>query len=139
MAALAAVIFSNQKLEPYYDPQRAGTVAVKLADGTYVKGTVLGEITASPGTYKAYASGNVDGSQVAKLILAWDCVWASGVCTMAPSGSGGPFRETYLTVEAYYKGAFQTSELTGLDAAGQANLQGHLISGDLTSGVIEIG
>ena len=75
---------------------------VTLAAQTAVlpAGTVLGIITASS-TYTAYASGNTDGSQVAKVILADDADISTGT----------------QIVSAYICGIFQKAKLVGLDAS----------------------
>lgn len=78
---------------------------VQIATGqTIVAGTVLGQITAS-GLWKAYASGNSDGSQVPYLIAAQnvDTTTAGNGSNIAPCA-------------AYVKGVFVKSALTGLDA-----------------------
>lgn len=41
------------RLDPFKDANNAPEVVVNLADGTYLKGQVLGEVAATPGTYKA--------------------------------------------------------------------------------------
>ena len=62
--------FSNRKLEPMFRPDKVEVNNIKLtASTTYAAGTILGEVTATPGTYKTYASGNSDGSQYPKCIL----------------------------------------------------------------------
>src|SRR3954452_4670129 len=43
------------RLDPAIAPDNAATVDVALADGTYARGTVLGEVAASPGTYAPYS------------------------------------------------------------------------------------
>lgn len=144
MASSATLIFTGQKLEPYMNPDQARTIAVALIPSTnFAKGTVLGELTATPGTYGPYASGNSDGTQTPKVILAFDCQTdASGNITLSPTGAqvGGPFNEQFLTVEAYYKGAFNVADLTGLDANAVTKLGGHMVSGVVAGpGVVEIG
>ncbi|GMB00917.1 head decoration protein [Pelosinus sp. IPA-1] len=67
--------------------------------GILQAGTVLGMITAS-NTYTAYATGNSDGSQAAKVILADDADISTGT----------------QIVSVYLCGIFQKAKLTGLDA-----------------------
>lgn len=43
----------STRLDPHQRANEAREVVVTLADGTYAKGTVLGEVAATPGTYKA--------------------------------------------------------------------------------------
>lgn len=74
---------------------------VTLAPQTSIlqAGTVLGMITAS-NTFTAYASGNTDGSQAAKVILADDADISTGT----------------QIVSVYLCGMFKKDKLTGLDA-----------------------
>lgn len=88
------------------------------------------------GTYKAYNDSNTDGSQVAKLILEFACATdSSSNITFGTSNAGGPFGQTCKTCPAFIAGEFYTSELTGLDANGIADM-GHLIEGTLAAGGI---
>lgn len=125
----------GQRLDPFYEADDAAEIHVNLADGTYPKGTVLGELTATPGTFKAYADANSDGSGVAKAILRYACTAASGVITLADEVVGLQRR----SVDAFYRGVFKTSELVGFDAAALADLNGALISGTVADGVVRIG
>lgn len=130
------------RLDPMYAPEEALEQAVSLAPNlTLLKGTVLGELTATPGTFKAYASGNADGSQVPKCILRYDCVSdATGNITLGggPAGTAEHPGQTSKNVDAFFSGYFKTSELVGLDAGGLTALGGHLISGILSNGVVVI-
>jgi hypothetical protein len=94
------------------------------------------------GQYTTYASGNSDGSQAARVILAIGCtVDASGLITFSSTSGqvGGWWGERRATAPAYFKGIFQTSQLVGLDANAVTNLGGHLVEGTVTNGIIEIG
>src|SRR5436305_6504339 len=99
MPTTAIMTFSGKKLEPYMAPEDARLISVKIPASTafLARGTVLGELTATPGTYKAYASGNADGSQVAKAILAFDIATdAGGLITLTPTSgqsTGGEYGE----------------------------------------------
>lgn len=42
---------STQRLDPFYRADLAAQIHVNLADGTYARGAVLGEVVGSPGTY----------------------------------------------------------------------------------------
>src|SRR5262245_14499490 len=138
MPATASNVYSNQCLAPMYAPELALSHHVKLPNGvTLARGTVLGEITASPGTYKAYASGSSDGSQIQRALLAYDVVVdGSGNITVG----GGDQGVIQPSVQAYFSGFFRTSELTGLDAGAlTANPSWALINGTVSSGVLNIG
>ena len=57
------------RLDPFMEPEEASEIAVTLvSSGTYPKGTVLGELTANPGLFKAYATG-ASGPLIASLVL----------------------------------------------------------------------
>lgn len=130
------------RLEPFYAADKALEQAVNLAPSlTLAKGTVLGELTATPGTFKAYASGNSDGSQVPKCILRYDAVSdASGNITLGsgPAGTTEHAGMTVKAVDAFFSGYFKASELVGLDAAGLTAMGGHIVSGSITTGVVVI-
>lgn len=85
------------------------------------------------GLFTAYASGNSDGSQVAKVILKYPCV-SDANNNLTISGNIVGFSEP--VVSAYYAGAFRSEELVGLDSAGLTNLGGSIKIGTLTSGVV---
>ena len=137
----AITYFSNNRLQPIYYPETALTISVAIAPSqTIAQGTVLGELTASPGVYSPYASGHTDGTQTAKVIAEYGMVTdSSGNITFSSTAGtfGGPFGETYLTAPVFYKGTFATADLVGLDATAVTDL-GRLIQGTTTSGVIEL-
>lgn len=90
-------------------------------------------------TYANYVDANSDGTQAARCILAVDCVTdgAGNVTlgTVAANAGERGYTEKYAT--AYFAGIFLTTELTGLDAAGVADL-GRLWSGTAASGVLSM-
>lgn len=124
----------SKRLDPVMEADDAAEISVNLADGTYAQGTVLGELTATPGKFKAYATGNSDGSQTAKAILRYACTVASGVITIADEQGVTP-----ASVPAFYRGVFRSEALTGLDSGGLEDLNGALVLGDLTTGIVRIG
>jgi hypothetical protein len=125
----------SKRLDPVYEADDAAEINVNLADGTYAQGTVLGELTATPGKFAAYATGAADGTQTAKAILRYACTVASGVITIATEQPG----VTPSSVTAFYRGVFRCEQLTGLDAPGLEDLNGALILGTLTTGIVRIG
>lgn len=137
MPATAAFTYSMaDRLDPYYEGNEAPVINVNfVATQTLAKGTVLGEITATPGSFKAYASGNGDGSQIPKGILQYACtVDGTGLVTIA--------NEQGLTQKAapmYIGGIFRTTDLTGLDANAIAVLNGNLVTGVLADGLFQFG
>ncbi len=135
MPTAAAITYDpSVRLDPIYGAGEEMEINVKLADGTYAKGTVLGEVTATPGTYKAYANGNSDGSELAKGLLRYGCTVASGVITIANEQG-----VTQVAAPMFTRGIFKTTDLTGLDAAGLADLSGNLVSGTIADGIIQFG
>jgi len=129
---------ATARLDPLYNPEDAIAQHVALAAGTYVRGTVLGEVTATPGTYKAYAAANADGSQNPAMLLMYSCVVdASGNVTLgnSPTGGGGEFGQfNGKSVPAYMGGIFRTQELVGLDANAVTKLSGRLLEGTVAAG-----
>lgn len=136
MPTAATTTYAGDKLEPFIKPETAAVIQVRLTvSKTYVKGQVLGEITATPGIYEEYDDAAVDGTAVAKSILQYACSTdASGNVTFA----GGELGETYKSAPAYVAGFFSCADLTGLDAAGVADL-GRLVDGTSSAGILFIG
>lgn len=95
---------------------------------------------APAGAAKAYASGNSDGSQVARAILQYDCyVDALGNVYLGVSSAVSPFGETRKDVPCYISGTFDTSKLTGLDATALSSGYWRLVQGSLALGVVRLG
>lgn len=141
MPTTPTLTFTNTGLVPFYGGYQPKRQGVKLPNSvTYARGTVLGEITASPGTFKAYASGAVDGSQNPKAILEHDCATdASGNITLGPTAGGSEWGQTQPYASAFYAGDFATGELVGLDATAITNSGGwRLLNGTVTSGTIRL-
>ena len=146
MPSTAQNTYSNNYLVPMYEPERALVQHVNLpASVTYAKGTVLGEVTATPGLFKAYASGSSDGSEVPKAILQYDCATdSSSNITIGAAAGGAAFGVTSKSAPAYFAGLFKTAELVqsgagAIDANALSAANWHLISGSVTDGVLNIG
>lgn len=134
MAASPSQTYSASRLDPAFRPDLAPVIDVALAASqTLAKGTVLGRVTAT-GAYKAYASGNSDGSQTAKVILQYS-VTVDGSGNITIEGEWGITRKT---APVFVAGYFRTEDLTGLDAGGVTNLGGCVVKGDLTTGLVRI-
>lgn len=127
--------YSNtNQVYPFFNASDAHMLNVKLSPSlTIAKGTILGEVSATPGTYKPYASGNTDGSQIPKLILTQSVVTdASSVVTRA-----GEHRAGVKHAPAYNpRGTWKTQDLVGMDANAVTVLNASLVQGDLTTGLI---
>ena len=129
--------WSGKRVDPYMDPEDALEIAVQLKPSTtYQAGMVLGEITASPGTFAPYASGNADGTQTPRGILPQDCTTdATGLIT----GADAPLGDTRKDTHVYFAGTFRTNDLIGLDAAGITAAGWRLIFGTATNGSVRLG
>lgn len=133
MPTSAQMTFSNTVVQPVMDPQEAlrSMLVVKLkASTTYAAGTVLGEVTATPGTYGAYASGNSDGTQNATAIL------PRPVTTDSSGNWTDEWGSVLSTTPVYTTGKFRTQDLVGLDTNAVTKLAGRLLEGSVTSGII---
>lgn len=126
------------RLDPIFKPSNLAVLDVAIAPSlTLARGTVLGELSGTPGTYKAYASGNTDGSQIPKGVLAYGVTTdASGNVTMI-----GEHKATVKHAPMYMPGSgayFKAAELVGMDANAMTVLKASQVNGDLTSGIIAI-
>lgn len=98
--------------------------------------TVIGQPL---GVYKAYATGNTDGSQVPKGILQFaSATDANGNVSLGAAAIGGPFGQTQKYSSMYIAGCFLCEELTGLDAAAITAGLGRLIEGTVTKGTFRM-
>lgn len=126
------------KLEPYINPAQARTVALQFSPTqTLARGTVIGQITAS-GKAKAYATGNVDGSQFPVGFLEYDIVVdASGNVTYGPTGATSDLTRGFeITAPVYWAGTFLESDLVGLDAGAVTALKGREIGVGATKCIV---
>lgn len=114
--------YSMTEVTPLYNGDDAPLRAIKLkASTTFPAGTLVGEITASPGTFGAYASGNSDGTQNPSRILRYPCVTdASGNITVGDGSAGNEWGATQLVIPAYVGGIFAIADIPNQDAAGLA-------------------
>lgn len=127
--------FTGVRLEPFLQPEDAMSDSVPFGPSlTIVRGTILGIKTADSKFY-AYASGNVDGTQVPKAIAMCDFTTdASGNALIA-----GETNATYNTAPIWVAGTFRTTELVGFDANALAVLFARLTSGTVADGVVRLG
>ena len=134
-------VYSVQKLEPLFDPdyarQRAAGIGPSL---TIARGTLLGEVSATPGVFAPYAGTNTDGTQTPKLICAYDITTdsSSNVTLSATAGQTGAFApgDAGKTVPTYVSGVFRSSDLFGLDANALSALGARFEQGALSTGGI---
>jgi hypothetical protein len=137
MPTTAIATFGGKRLIPLKTPEDALSEVIGLkASTTFQSGMLVGEITASPGTYGPYATGNVDGTQNPTHVLQYDCITdASGNVTLGSSitAGAGEWNQTQKGAPAYASGLFSTADLVGLDA-GAVTKMGRLIQGTVSSG-----
>lgn len=130
--------FDNQSfLLPLFPGRIGPRINVKLAPSlTLAKGTILGEMSGgSAGTFKAYASGNTDGSQIPRMILGVDA-------TSDASGNvnwGGEWSATKKHALAVAGGVFKCEDLIGMDANAVTLLNATILEGTLSAGIIDVG
>lgn len=137
MPTSASTRYSVRKLEPAAPAPDAVTDNVPMVEGTYSRGELLGQVTASK-KFTAYDNAASDGSQTARVIMMYDCaVDSSGNVTLGAATGGGEFGETLPLAPVYTAGPFRSEELVGLDSAGVADL-GRLVTGDTTSGLLHV-
>jgi hypothetical protein len=135
MPTAALHTFNTNKLIPFYHPEDAQAVHFKFPNSTtIVAGTVVGELTATPGSVAAYSNVAADGSETARGVVQYDVtVDGSGNHTWG----GSLWGETYKSAPVFISGYFKTTDLTGLDAPAIADL-GRLVHGVLADGVLAI-
>ena len=140
MPTTAVTSYSNQKLEPVYDHDLARQRAVAIAPSQSIaRGTILGEITATPGVYSAYNASHTDGTQIAKAISVYDIATdANGNVTLsATTGQTvGPYGDGFagLSAPVYVCGVFNTTDLVGLDSTAVVDFCARFEQGSLSAG-----
>jgi hypothetical protein len=141
MPTSATDTFTIAGLVPAFQPDKTLPLSVKLvASTTYPAGCLLGEVTASPGTFGPYASGASDGTQNPKAILKYALTTdANGAFSL------GQYSGARQDAEAYFKGVFRTDDLpqssTGaINATALTNQPGwKLLEGTIATGLIDLG
>lgn len=107
------------------------------ASTVYPAGTIVGEITATPGVYGAYAHAHVDGTQNPTHILMYSVATdASGNIFMATTAVS-EWQQMSNGAPAYRCGDFNCADLIGLDSFALAAL-GRLTQGTITAGHIMV-
>jgi hypothetical protein len=133
--------YSAQRLLPaLLNPPFSEDAVPFVASLTVARGTILGQVTASK-KYALYASGNSDGTQVAKCIAEYDFNTDTNGNVTFTATSGqlvGDLAQTYTTAPVYIGGTFNTTELNvggvagsglGVTAAILTDLGGHMVKG----------
>lgn len=130
--------YSCDQIQPAIYPELARKDTVKFAASlTLAKGTVVAQVTTG-GLWNTYDDAQTNGRQVAKGILPYAITTdASGNISISGTGTGDEHFSEKTHIDIWITGYFLTSELTGLDAAGVADL-GRLVSGTVADGVLAI-
>ena len=136
MPTIATTTFAGAKLEPAIAPLRSVHQAFPMTTGTYARGTVIGQVTATS-RWRAYATGNVDGSQTARAVLMYACVVDAGGNVFLGDTAASAWGESYTTAPGYAGGYFFTTDLVGLDAGAVTSL-GKIFDGVLAAGILRI-
>lgn len=125
-------------VEPLKNAEDASTENILLAASTlYPAGTLVGEITASPGVYGVYGTGHVDGTQNPTHVLMYSVATdASGNIFMATTAVS-EWQQMNNGAPAYRCGVFNCADLIGLDAGALTKL-GRLTQGTVTAGHVLI-
>lgn len=131
--------FGYGRVDPFREAEDAEIRNVNLKPSTvFAAGTIIGEITATPGTYGPYATGNVDGTQNPVGVLQYACATdAGGLITFGSVAGQSEWGQTSRAAPMYMSGYFRTEDLVGLDAGAVTKL-GRLLQGTTTSGEIAI-
>ncbi len=120
-------------------PQPLVVVSASLTGGTSPAAMVTRTTTGIAfGKWAAYNSGNSDGTQTAKAILAIDASTdAAGHITLGPKSGGGQWGETQASVPAFFRVLFSAGERTGF-VSGGANAIGRILAGSLSDGLLKL-
>jgi hypothetical protein len=141
MPTSATHTFAPGGLLPATPDPRNSTYSAKLkASTTFQQGSLLAELTATPGIFVPYVAGGSDGSQIPKAILKY------ALTTDANGGfSVGPFGGIRYDAPIYLHGDFRTDDLPqsgvgAIDATAITNQPAwHLLEGSVTKGIISLG
>lgn len=119
-------------------PTFLGTIAVS---GTSTSQTDFAAF-ASAASFKTPPTTNtafVSSANVAAALLEYDCrTDAQGNIALSTDSNTMERQETYENASAFYSGDFRTSDLVGLNAKAIADLQGKLINGNISTGILSI-
>lgn len=134
MPTTAIATFGYGRVDAFRGKSLIRNVNLKVST-VFAAGTIVGEITASPGVYGPYATGNVDGTQNPVGILQYACATdASGNITFGSVAGTSEWGLTSKGAPMHYSGGtFRTEDLAGLDAGAVTKL-GRLAQGTTTSG-----
>lgn len=136
MPTSASNTYQDAKLQPSRDPGDVREERFQMTvSTTFAKGQCVAILTAT-GKLGIYADAGAGGLGVMRGICPYACVSdASGNITIE---GGNILGTTQDTIPIFIRGYFFTADLTGADAAGVADMGGHLVWGDYTTGEIRL-
>lgn len=121
--------FTYNRLDPLFNEEDARPMPVMLkGPNTYLPGTILGEITATPGVYAPWNANAVDGTQNPKVWTRLQtAVDANNLVTWPGDfqNVGRPF------IDVYRSGTFKLDQILGLNAVALEALAGRVVEGVL--------
>lgn len=145
MPSTALYAFTQLKFEPVTNPDLARQIAVLLKPSTtFVRGEILGEISASPGVYAKFDPTANDGTQLPKGALAYSVVTnASGLGAVSGAFPAVTDRSFPLWVRGDFDCALVATAMGDSGALLAAALQvpgfGALEQGTAAAGTFRIG
>lgn len=126
------------KVEPTVKADQVHTVAALFQPSVTVpRGSLMGELTASPGVYVPYDHTAVDGRQVLKGLNPYDITTdANGYITNA----GGPMATQKLNSPVYTSGDYNCADVANITELDDAIAAGYckLIQGTATTGIFRL-
>jgi hypothetical protein len=136
MPTSATNTYIDSKLQPARHPELAFEERFQMtASTTFTKGMAVAIVTAT-GKLGIYADAGAGGLGVMRGLCPYAAVSdASGNITVE---GGNILGTTQDTIPIFISGWFFTADLTGVDAAGVADMGGHLVWGDYTTGEIRL-
>ena len=125
-------------VEPLKNPEDANIDLVQLnASVVYPAGTVIAEVTATPGVYGPYATGGAGGLANASLILQYSVATdASGNIFMG-TGAVSEWTQPMAAAPAFRSGYFNCADIIAPDTGWVAKM-GRLVQGTATAGHVMI-
>lgn len=139
MPTTAVNTFNASKLVPFINPQNAMVKEIKIgASKTLAAGTIMAEVTTTPGVYDAYASGGAGGLGTPIGLLVNDVTTdSSGNITSINGMPVNVFPD--INVPMYYKGVFNCADVKGDTVAHMISSGlGRLLEGDSLTGLVDI-
>lgn len=130
--------YGGAVVDPLEHPELCVSERIGLKPSTtFAAGTLVGEITATPGYYGPYATGNVDGTQNPTHILRYACKTDASSNVTLGDQTVGEWGQLEKGAPAWVNGIFNCADLVGLDAGAVTKL-GRLLQGTVSAGRVKI-